>query len=55
MGEKDRVSKLSENSNAAVYQGHLKCLTLCSGASMVLGKDNVYVLTQQTRQITFLP
>jgi len=40
-----RVPKLSENSNVAVYQGHLKYFSLCSGASMVFGKDNVYILT----------
>jgi len=45
MGEMARVSKLSENSNVAVYQGHLKYFALCSGAFMVLGKDNVYILT----------
>jgi len=45
MGEMVRIPKLSENNNVAVYRGHLKYFALCSGASMVLGKYNAYILT----------
>lgn len=45
MGKIVRVPKQSENSNVAVYQDRLKYFALCSGASMVFGKDNVYILT----------